>query len=109
MGIVIADDDTLKPAGIDTIIHIEDGNLAVERRQECQPILDQVKAIKDVTNGISESRDLYHVARIPSGIIEKYCNERGVTFHEFCVDDAHVTRIMNDAEYAHLRIWEGAA
>lgn len=109
MAIVIPDDDILKPAGIDTIIHVDDGNFAIERKQDTQPVLDQITDIKSQTNGISKTGDLYHVARIPSIVIEKYCNERGITFHDFVVDDSHVTALLNDSTYKHLRIWEGRA
>lgn len=106
---IIADDEAVKPAGIDTIIHVGDDKLAIERKYDAQPILDQVQQIKIHTNGISKTGDLYHVARIPSIVIEKYCNEVGITFHDFLVDDTHVTRLLNDSTYKHLRIWEGRA
>lgn len=109
MATVIADDDVLKPAGIDTIIHVDDGNLAIERKQDAQPILDQIADIKTQTSGISKTGDLYHVARIPSIVIEKYCIDRGINFHEFLVDDSHITALLNDSAYKHLRIWEGRA
>lgn len=95
--------------GIHTRIEVENGGFTIERIADTQPILDEIKAIKDVTDGRSKSGDLVHVGRIPAIIIEKYCNESGVTFHEFCIDDTHVTRLLNDSAYKHLRIWEGVA
>lgn len=101
--------DGLKPSGIDTILHLNDGDMVIERTADAQPILDEIKAIKYVTEGKSKSGDLYHVARIPKMVIEKYCKDCGITFHDFCVDDAHITKILNDPEYSSLRIWEGRA
>ena len=100
---------TQDKSAVETIYHVEDGGITFERRQDCQPILDEIQKIKQVTDGRSKSGDLVHIGRIPKGIIEAYCNERGVSFHEFITDDIHVTRLMNDSDYKHLRIWEGRA
>lgn len=95
---------------IKTIYHSgqDDGSLTIERRQDSQPVLDSIKRIKDTTTGKSATGEFYHVARIPFVIVEKYLQEAGVSMHEFQVDDTHITRLMNDADYKHLRIWEGA-
>lgn len=107
MATVIKEEDNVSP--VETIIHLDDGNLAIERKQDAQPVLDEIKEIKDHTNGISKTGDLYHVGRIPAILVEKYCNDKGITFRDFLLDDTHVTRIMNDTAYKHLRIWQGVA
>lgn len=95
---------------VETIYHSGngDGSITIERKQDCQPVLDSIKLIKDTTDGRSISGELYHVARIPYAIIEKYLNEAGVTWADFQRDDVHITRLMNDSDYKHLRVWEGA-
>lgn len=92
---------------IETIFHPDNGNLVIERKADCQPVLDEVKAIKDVTDGKSKSGDLYHVARVPMIFIEQYCNDNGVSVHEFMANNTHMLRLLNDANYKHFRIWEG--
>lgn len=98
-------------APVATVFHTSgnEGNVTIERRQDCQPIIDDVARIRQVTNGKSISGDLVHVGRIPAIVIEKYCQLKGISFHDFLVDDTHVTALMNDADYKHLRIWEGRA
>lgn len=96
---------------IETHYHLgnNDGSITFEREQDCQPIIDEVQKIKQVTDGRSKTGDLVHVGRIPAVIVEKYCNSRGITFHDFIVDDTHVTALMNDSDYRVFRVWEGIA
>jgi len=96
-------------SSIDTIYHLgqNDGSITFERKQDCQPILDEVRRIKDVTNGKSLSGDLVHVGKIPAVLVEKYCNDKGISFRDFILDDKHVTTLMNDHDYKLFRIWEG--
>lgn len=107
MGTVIK--DAAKPAGIETIFHVEDEKLVIERKADVQPVLDEIQKIRQVTDGRSKSGELIHVARIPAIAVEQYCNMVGITFREFIIDDTHVTRLLNDNDYKHLRIWEGRA
>lgn len=96
------------PAGIETKIHVEDEKLVFERVADLQPILDQAADLRSggfTKTGMGD----YHVAKIPALVIEKYCNQVGITFHEFCVNDQHVTRILNDPDYKLFRVWEGRA
>lgn len=102
--------DVRSASGIETIYHVDDDDkLVIERKADAQPILDEIKQIKQVTDGKSKSGELYHVARIPAIVVEMYCNTVGITFREFLIDDTHITRLLNDSDYAHLRIWEGRA
>lgn len=93
--------------GIDTILHDDGEKLAIERIADVQPVLDEVAEIKKHTNGMSATREIAHVGRIPGIIIEQYCNEHGIDFYTFMNEDVHIHRILTDANYSRFRIWEG--
>jgi hypothetical protein len=86
---------------------IEDDKLIFASTQDIEPLLNDIKAIKDITNGKSDSGDMYHVGTIPAIIVEKYCNEVGISFHDFIIDNTHIKRIVNDPDFARFRVWEG--
>lgn len=101
---IILDDDI---PGERTLLHRDGKNVVFQRQFDSQPVVDEIQKIKQITNGKSPTGELYHVGRLPAGVVEEYCNLHGVTFHDFCSDPAHVRRLMTDSNYAHLRIWEG--
>ncbi len=81
--------------------------VVVHRFADVEPIMDDVKAIKQVTDGRSKSGELYHVGRLPAIIVEAYCVKQKVSFSEFCSNPEHVRRILNDPDYKAFRIFEG--
>lgn len=99
--------DIDKPAGIDTKFHTENGNIIIERTRDVQATLDRAARFREEGKGISKSGELYHVAHIDKMVIEKYCHDIGITFHEFCVNDDHITKILNDPAYKNFRVWNG--
>lgn len=40
---------------------------------------------------------------VPAFLVEKYCNDRGVTFSEFMRNPVHATNMMTDPALAHFR------
>jgi len=94
---------------MDTKYHYDhsDDKIYIERSADCEPVLDEVKRIKEVTDGRGDGIKGYFVGRIPDVIIEKYLNEMGVTYREFIQDEKHVKRILNDPAYKRFRIFEG--
>jgi len=81
--------------------------LHVKREQDCEPIVDEVARLKQVTDGRGDTSLGYFVGRIPAIIVEKYLTEMGVTYREFMQEDVHIKRIMNDPAYKKFRIFEG--
>lgn len=75
--------------------------------QDCEPIVDEVKLLKQRTDGRGDTSLGYHVGRIPAAIINQYLKFAGVTFEEFCADNTHVMRIINNPELKRFRIFEG--
>lgn len=88
-----------------TLSYEEEGDtLIIENSQDCSPIIQDVVKLRDNAKG----EDMWHLGRIPAIIVEKYCNTVGITFRDFMQDKTHINRIMNDADYKHFRVFEGA-
>lgn len=90
-----------------TRIDFKDGLMVVERLQDVEPILKQVKRLSDENGGKSASGELYHAARLPMIVVEQYCNNNGITFQEFMGNQEHIRRMVNDPALSKFRVWEG--
>jgi len=90
---------------IGTRIHQHDGKLTFERFQDCNAIAERAKAMHN--EGIHGSSEMRLAASLPFVIVEKYCNDNGITFQEFCNNPAHTKRIVEAPENAAFRIWKG--
>ena len=92
---------------INTVVKENDGKggLTFVSTQDCDPIAEMCQRLqREGKTGTSEMR---LVGTIPDVIVEKYCIEQGVSYHEFCIDRIHIKRIVNDPDYAKFRIWSG--
>jgi len=90
---------------IETKFHETTNGLVIERVQDCEPIL---KACKEKNNHrINQGKDIKLAASIPSVLVEKYINDKGITFSEFINNQAHIRTILNDPDLAYFRIWQG--
>jgi hypothetical protein len=78
----------------------------VERVQDVDPYLKDIKQKKENYKGAIDGVGHY-VGTIPGIIIERYLKECGVSYEEFCKDDTHVKRILQDPDYKRFRVWEG--
>lgn len=99
---LILDDDI---AGERTLMHRDGKNVVFERQFDSQPVMDEISAIKSITDGKSRTGELYHIGRIPAAVVEAYCNVNGVAFSDFLKEPVHHRRILE--ENSKLRIWEG--
>lgn len=92
---------------IQTQWHLDDaeGVVAVRRVQDVAPIMEDAKARQSC--GAVGSDDYWHMAELPSVIVEKYCNDQGITFAEFCANEDHVRRMVNDPALAYFRVHGG--
>jgi hypothetical protein len=92
--------------GVSTIIHLDgDGNLTTGTEQDCTPIIDGNKELRAA--GLTGTSEMRHAGRAPFVVVEKFCNERGITFKEFCNEEHHKVAFLNSPDYAACRIWEG--
>lgn len=91
--------------GTQTVIAVQDGALISGMVQDCTPIAERAQAMHNA--GMVGSSEVKHAASIPMVMIEKYCNERGVTFQEFMQNKSHIRFMLNDPALAAFRIWKG--
>lgn len=94
------------PGAVQTRIVEQEGRMFVGRTQDCTPIAEQAKALHNA--GLHGSADVKHAASIPFVIVEKYCNDKGITFEEFMNGDKHIRAVLNDPSNDMFRIWKGA-
>jgi hypothetical protein len=90
---------------VQTRMHEEDGKTIFERVQQCTPIAELSKKLHN--EGLHGSSDFRHAAKVPKVLVEKYLNDNGITFREFCQNDEHMSRFLGDPALAHFRIWKG--
>ena len=90
---------------IQTKIHVNDGNVTFERVQDCTAIAEHTQALhKEGHHGTSEMR---HVASIPMVMVEKYINDKDISFEEFMANRVHIKAMVNDPALAAFRVWGG--
>lgn len=90
---------------VSTRFVIEGDQMHTLRTQDCTPIAERAYAMHK--EGMHGSKELKLAASIPNVIIERYMNERGLSFAEVIGDDAHMRRICNDPDNKMFRIWPG--
>lgn len=91
--------------GVKTHIALQDGALITGTSQDCDPILERVKALRN--EGFHGSKDMRLAASVPFVVVEKYCNDKGITFQEFSQNEVHKIAFLNNPDYRNLRVWEG--
>ena len=91
--------------GVNTVIALEDGNLITGSVQDCTAIVDNATAMRN--EGFHGSSEMRLAARVPFVVVEKYCNDKGITFKEFSNQESHKIAFLNDPDYRNLRVWEG--
>lgn len=87
-----------------TKFHFIDGLMVVERGQDCTVLADHCKALHNETE---QRGDVRLAARLPEVVVERYCNDNGITFGEFVGNPAHIRRVCNDPALAAFRVWPG--
>lgn len=91
--------------GVKTHIALQDGALITGTSQDCTPILERTTALRN--EGFHGSKDMRLAASVPFVVVEKYCNDKGITFREFSQSEVHKVAFLNDPDYRNLRVWEG--
>lgn len=89
-----------------TIIGVEEGKLYTGSAQDVEGILEDSKARHNA--GMFGTSEMRHVAQLPMVIVEKYCNDAGIKFHEFMADQTHINRLVSSPDLEYFRIWKGA-
>ncbi len=92
---------------IGTKIHYSqaDDVTIIERVQNCDPVLCEAKMLRE--DGATGSNEMRHAAHFPAILVEQYCNDKGITLHEFLKDKKHAKSMLNDPALKGFRVWEG--
>jgi hypothetical protein len=90
---------------VQTVMHQEDGKTIFERVQDCTSIAEKTKALHN--EGVHGTSEMKHAAKLPFVLVERYCNDNGITFQQFCNGEEHIRRMLNDPSLTHFRIWPG--
>lgn len=88
-----------------TTFQTENDRLYVGRTQDCTTIAEYTKAAHN--EGLHGSSEMRHAAKIPLVIVEKYCNETGITFEEFMGSEKHLKSVVENPDNKVFRIWPG--
>lgn len=91
--------------GVKTVIALEDGALVTGTIQDCTPIAERAKALHN--SGHTGSSDFKLAATVPVVMIEKYCNDNGITYEEWAKNKEHKKRLLNDPALSFFRVWKG--
>lgn len=91
--------------GVQTVIALQDGDLVTGTVQDCTPIAERTKALHN--EGMHGSGDMRHAASLPFVLVERYCNDRGISFEDFMRGKEHIKAMLNDPALSHFRIWPG--
>ena len=78
--------------------------------QDVEPVLEDVKRRQSMGALKSSGPDGgWHLAEFPMAIIERYCNDAGVTFKEWMRNPDHVKRMLRDPALSGFRVHTGNA
>lgn len=80
-------------------------DLAREPMWALNAVADHCKALQN--EGLTGSSDVKVLAHVPAIVIEKWCNDHGVTFAEFMGSKEVRARMLNDPDLAYFRVWKG--
>lgn len=80
-------------------------DLAEAPISELQGIADHCKALHN--EGLTGDGDMKVLAHIPDIVVEKWLNDRGITFAEFMRSKEVRARMLNDPDLSAFRVWKG--
>jgi hypothetical protein len=87
-----------------TVLTLQGDALVAGTVQDCTPIVEQAKALN--REGIHGSKEMRHAAKFPAVIVEKYCNDKGISFQQFLSEPVHCRTMLADPALRDFRIWD---
>ena len=87
---------------------VQDGNvidLTSETLDNLRVVSDHCQRLRSA--GLTGDGDVKVLAHIPGFMIEKWCNDRGITFAAFMRDNSIQTQMLNDPALKAFRVYEG--
>lgn len=91
--------------GVKSVVALQGSDLVTGTVQDCTPIVERTKALHN--EGIHGSSEMRHAATFPFVLVEKYCNDKGITFEQFMNGREHVRAMLSDPALSHFRVWGG--
>jgi hypothetical protein len=76
-----------------------DSTFHIETVEDCEPIVDSVKALQDA--GLGNGKNHKHVARVPLTVVEKAMREGWYN------DEEAWRKWCNDPDNRDFRVWQG--
>ncbi len=92
-------------SGVSTWAMDDGEHLHIQTRQDVSALLDENKAIKNLAQPGWKGDSLHSVARVPLSMLHDNNSSFGRAVLEG--DDAYVTKVLNDGDFANLRTKEG--
>lgn len=86
-----------------------DDRVTLERVQDTTAIIEDNKRLQTMNDGYSPSREFRRVASIPFVIFERWLQDDGLTYYDYCVkmdkreQAAYRARKLLSNEWKHLR------
>ena len=98
----------VQPDGTAEIFHMDEltGEIAIERVQDVEAVIEANKRAQIAGDGFSPSRDFREIAEIPLGVVELWRTVLGVDIFNRNHWPA-VKRLLRDSEWRHLRTSPG--
>jgi hypothetical protein len=84
---------------VELLLDNGDGEVAFQGWQDLDAIVEACAQARDL--GVSAQDDFCLIARIPKVMADDWL--RSGAYH----DEDHIRRVLNDADYKRLRVWEG--
>jgi hypothetical protein len=99
----------IQPDGVTEIFHMDEltGEIAIERSQDVEPVIEANKRAQTAGDGFSPSRELRQIAEIPMGVVELWRTVLGVDIFNRDQWPA-VKRLLRDRDWQHLRTSPGS-
>lgn len=104
-----ASENPAVPETVATTIVQDTEHYHVNRAQDVEPYLDHVKELANTGQAWSPSGEMLHLAEFPAVIVERYCNEKGITFQDFMSDPGHVKAMLVDPSLSYFKVWDNVA
>lgn len=84
---------------------VEDDKIVSYAYQDLDPCINRTTELRET--GHVGGSDMKHAASLPKVLIEKYCNDRGITFEEWMRNPVHIKAMLNDPQNLPFRVWKG--
>ena len=98
-------------SNITTRFHFDESDdmVTLEQVQDCTSIIENNKRLQTMNDGYTPSREFRRVASIPFVIFERWLQDDGLTYYDYCVkmdkreQAAYRAKKLLSSDWSHLR------